>query len=249
MDPRDAGLVAGPSGLKRAGDASSWCAKRTRYDQQQVVPSLESSGSKSNSGCVSPVGGGECDETTNSSVDFCPGGTWLGDPEDVRVPKPGTPVDRKVLKRVGGKYLLGPKIGNGPVESITQYLARREGTDQFFHLKMLVLDASSPAEGGQSHKTAEGEKQAKLLLHSEYQLLKMLENEEGVIRAYDLFMVRESGFNWWLSFTTFVFVLFFPAGLCVRGGASAGERVRVRVHGTREEAHRAGRGLSGAARL
>lgn len=175
------------SGLKRAGDARSWCTKRTRYDQTQVVPNLDalqSGSSSSASRTQSPVS----DETTNS--DFCPCPTWLGGDssnshDDYVIPKPGTPVDRKVLKRVG-KYLLGPKIGNGPVECITQYLARREGTDQFFHLKMLVLDATEP----QSKKTAEGEKQAKLLLHSEYQLLKMLENEEGVIRAYDLFMVR-----------------------------------------------------------
>lgn len=184
MSQRDTATAAGPSGLKRAaGDARarSWCSKRTRYDQTQVVPNLDALQSGS-SRTQSPVS----DETTNADFSPCP--TWLaGDSnnhDDYVIPKPGTPVDRKVLKRVG-KYLLGPKIGNGPVECITQYLARREGTDQFFHLKMLVLDATEP----QSKKTAEGEKQAKLLLHSEYQLLKMLENEEGVIRAYDLFMV------------------------------------------------------------
>lgn len=170
--------------LKRASrsDAACYYAKRTRYDEngQQVVPSLEqgggqqdSSSSGTNSRTHSPVGaaGDDAERTWLSNVDFV-------------IPKPGTLVDRKVLKRVGGKYLLGPKIGNGPVECINQYLARLENTDQFFHLKILVLDADP-----QSKKTVEGEKQAKLLLHSEYQLLKMLENEEGVIRAYDLFMV------------------------------------------------------------
>lgn len=133
----------------------------------------DSSSSGTNSRTHSPVAaaGDDAERTWLSNVDFV-------------IPKPGTLVDRKVLKRVGGKYLLGPKIGNGPVECINQYLARLENTDQFFHLKILVLDADP-----QSKKTVEGEKQAKLLLHSEYQLLKMLENEEGVIRAYDLFMV------------------------------------------------------------
>lgn len=158
-------------------------AKRSRYEengQQQVVPSLDgqSSASEGNtsgsaSRTQSPVEEGDC----------CP--TWLSSDANFVIPKPGTPVDRKVVKRVGGKYLLGPKIGNGPVECINQYLARLENTEQFFHLKILVLDTDP-----QNKKTVEGEKQAKLLLHSEYQLLKMLENEEGVIRSYDLFMVR-----------------------------------------------------------
>lgn len=102
---------------------------------------------------------------------------------DVDVPVPGTAVNRKVIKRVG-KYLLGPKIGNGPVECISQYLARREHTYQYFHLKILVLN-SNPA----CKRTTESEKQGKLLLHSEFQLLKMLENEDGVIRSFELFSV------------------------------------------------------------
>lgn len=162
--------------LKRSNRhiSESSYAKRSRYDVigQQVVPILELEG------------GGSATSRTQSPVEdnCCP--TWLSNEASFVIPKPGTPVDRKVLKRVGGKYLLGPKIGNGPVECINQYLARLENTDQFFHLKILVLDADP-----HNKKTVEGEKQAKLLLHSEYQLLKMLENEEGVIRAYDLFMV------------------------------------------------------------
>lgn len=166
--------------LKRSNsERLRFVPKRSRYDengQQQVVPSLEQG---TQSGTQSPVGGGGGDEDVNGVC--CP--TWLSSDVNFTIPKPGTPVDRKVVKRVGGKYLLGPRIGNGPVECINQYLARLENTDQFFHLKILVLDVD------QNKKTVEGEKQAKLLLHSEYQLLKMLENEEGVIRAYDLFMV------------------------------------------------------------
>lgn len=168
--------------LKRTNDGFiGFLAKRTRYDEngQQVVPQLMGG---------SAAGGGAGDTGSNSSDHSNgPASSRSQSPLlDVpyEVPKPGTPVDRKVVKRVGDKYLLGPQIGNGPVECINQYLARLENTDQFFHLKILVLDADP-----QSKKAVEGEKQAKLLLHSEYQLLKMLENEEGVIRAYDLFMV------------------------------------------------------------
>lgn len=206
-------------GLKRSNRSSSgdvrFYAKRTRYDEngQQVVPSLEgqeaSGGGGGQSGSASrtqsPVGGHSGDE-----AECCP--TWLSTDVHYAIPKPGTPVDRKVVKRVGGKYLLGPKIGNGPVECINQYLARLENTEQFFHLKILVLDAEP-----QSKKTAEGEKQAKLLLHSEYQLLKMLEHEEGVIRAYDLFMVskyrkRERSAIAWHTKLPFIF---FSLGLCL----------------------------------
>lgn len=177
--------------LKRTrSNVGYWYAKRTRYaydeNGQQVVPSLESARDvatpSTNSGSPTALANGDDEEC-------CP--TWLSNDVTFVIPKPGTPVDRKVLKRVGGKYLLGPKIGNGPVECITQYLARRENTDQFFHLKMLVLDADPHCK-----KTVESEKQAKLLLHSEYQLLKMLDNEEGVIRAYDLFMVSYIEQNW-----------------------------------------------------
>lgn len=150
---------------------SSEHAKRIRYDcmtsQIQVVPNLE----------ISP----NASTATTSTASIIGDGRVL---HGVEVPKPGTPVDRKLQKRVGGKYLLGPNIGNG-VEAISQYLARLEHTNQYFQLKILVLDTDPSCK-----KTVESEKQGKLLLHSEYQLLKMLENEDGVIRAYDLFSVR-----------------------------------------------------------
>lgn len=44
-------------------------------------------------------------------------------------------VDRKQFRRVG-PYILGPKIGASPVESISQYLAKREGSDKFVFLKV-----------------------------------------------------------------------------------------------------------------
>ncbi|GAB0095690.1 Serine/threonine-protein kinase 40 [Sergentomyia squamirostris] len=130
--------------------------KRPRYDAQ-VVPSL--------------LDVGDNVEDTELVSKVCPGS----------IPQSGTPVNRKVMKRAG-PYILGPKLGNGPVESIAQYLARKENTGDYYQLKILVLNANPGCV-----KSLEDEKQGKLLLHSEYQLLTMLQNEEGIIRSYELF--------------------------------------------------------------
>ena len=53
----------------------------------------------------------------------------------VKVPEEGTPVDTKVVKRAG-PYLLGPTLGSSPVKSIVQCLARKDGTDDFYTLKV-----------------------------------------------------------------------------------------------------------------
>lgn len=47
----------------------------------------------------------------------------------------GKSVDRREFRRAG-PYILGPKIGHSPVESIVQYLAKKEGTDEFVQLKV-----------------------------------------------------------------------------------------------------------------
>ena len=39
------------------------------------------------------------------------------------------------MKRVG-PYLIGPRLGSSPVSSITQCLARKSGSDQFYTLKV-----------------------------------------------------------------------------------------------------------------
>ena len=53
----------------------------------------------------------------------------------MKVPEEGTPVDTKVVKRAG-PYLLGPTLGSSPVKSIVQCLARKDGTDDFYTLKV-----------------------------------------------------------------------------------------------------------------
>lgn len=95
-----------------------------------------------------------------------------------KAPKEGTPVNTTIVKRAG-PYLLGPRLGNSPVMSIVQCLARKEGTDDFFMLKILTLrDAGEETQD---------DRQGKMLLHTEYSLLSLLRNQEGVIHHYGLF--------------------------------------------------------------
>ena len=50
-------------------------------------------------------------------------------------PKPGTLVDMVRVKKIG-PFILGPVLGNSPVKSIVQCLARQEKTDKFFTVKV-----------------------------------------------------------------------------------------------------------------
>ncbi|XP_072018785.1 serine/threonine-protein kinase 40-like [Amphiura filiformis] len=85
------------------------------------------------------------------------------------------------LKRAG-PYLLGPTLGTSPVRSIVQCLARKDGTDNFFCLKILTL-----SERG---KESQDERQGKMLLHTEYSLLSLLHDQPGVVHHHGLFQDR-----------------------------------------------------------
>ncbi|XP_038049279.1 serine/threonine-protein kinase 40-like [Patiria miniata] len=85
------------------------------------------------------------------------------------------------LKRAG-PYLLGPRLGTSPVRSIVHCLARKEGTDNFYSMKLLTL-----SEQG---KESNDERQGKMLLHTEYSLLSLLHNQEGVVHHHGLFQDR-----------------------------------------------------------
>lgn len=99
-------------------------------------------------------------------------------PEENRpLPKDGTPVDT-IVKRAG-PYLLGPRLGNSPVRSIVQCLARKSGTDDYYSLKILTLQ--NPEDETQD------DRQGKMLLHTEYSLLSLLRNQEGVVHHHGLF--------------------------------------------------------------
>uniref|UniRef100_A0A1A8KAA9 Serine/threonine kinase 40 n=1 Tax=Nothobranchius kuhntae TaxID=321403 RepID=A0A1A8KAA9_NOTKU len=74
-----------------------------------------------------------------------------------------------------GPFILGPRLGNSPVPSIVQCLARKDGTDDFYQLKILTLEERADSAG----ETQE-ERQGKMLLHTEYSLLSLLHNQDGV---------------------------------------------------------------------
>ncbi|CAG9793594.1 unnamed protein product [Diatraea saccharalis] len=95
------------------------------------------------------------------------------------VPAPGTPVPEKHVRKAG-PYLLGPKLGPSPVKSIVQCLARKERTDDFYQIKILTLRNDSQSE-------TQDDRQGKMLLHTEYSLLSLLKDQDGVIHHHGLF--------------------------------------------------------------
>lgn len=84
--------------------------------------------------------------------------------------------------RKAGPYLLGPKLGTSPVCSITQCLAKKEGTDEFYTIKVLII--KDPEEETQE------DRQGKMLLHTEYSLLSMLHDQDGVVHHHGIFKDR-----------------------------------------------------------
>ena len=94
---------------------------------------------------------------------------------------PGTPVDRTKLKNVGS-FVIGQTLGSSPVSSIVQCLARipNDPSDRFYVIKILTLP-DDPS------KETRDETQGKMLIHTEYSLLSMLENQEGVIQCHGLY--------------------------------------------------------------
>ncbi|XP_054596980.2 serine/threonine-protein kinase 40 isoform X1 [Nothobranchius furzeri] len=84
-----------------------------------------------------------------------------------------------------GPFILGPRLGNSPVPSIVQCLARKDGTDDFYQLKILTLEERADSAG----ETQE-ERQGKMLLHTEYSLLSLLHNQDGVVHHHGLFQDR-----------------------------------------------------------
>uniref|UniRef100_A0A3P9AAM2 Serine/threonine-protein kinase 40 n=1 Tax=Esox lucius TaxID=8010 RepID=A0A3P9AAM2_ESOLU len=84
-----------------------------------------------------------------------------------------------------GPFVLGPRLGNSPVQSIVQCLARKDGTDDFYQLKILTLEERADTAG----ETQE-ERQGKMLLHTEFSLLSLLHNQDGVVHHHGLFQDR-----------------------------------------------------------
>ena len=81
--------------------------------------------------------------------------------------------------KYAGPYLLGPTLGSPPVKSITQCLARKMGTDKFFTLKLLTMRDAD--------RNSQDIKQGKMLIHTEFSLLSLLHDQEGVVHTHGLF--------------------------------------------------------------
>ncbi|XP_057373059.1 serine/threonine-protein kinase 40-like isoform X1 [Daphnia carinata] len=84
----------------------------------------------------------------------------------------------KEVKRAG-PFVIGPRLGNSPVRSITQCLARKSKTDEFYTLKMLIMKSLN--------EETQDEKQGKMLLLTEYSLLSLLHDQPGVIHHHGFF--------------------------------------------------------------
>uniref|UniRef100_A0A8C2MKE6 Serine/threonine-protein kinase 40 n=1 Tax=Cricetulus griseus TaxID=10029 RepID=A0A8C2MKE6_CRIGR len=84
-----------------------------------------------------------------------------------------------------GPFIPGPCLGNSPVPSIVQCLARKDGTDDFYQLKIRTLE-----ERGEQGIESQEERQGKMLLHTEYSLLSLLHTQDGVVHHHGLFQDR-----------------------------------------------------------
>ncbi|KAK0162359.1 hypothetical protein PV327_008703 [Microctonus hyperodae] len=110
-------------------------------------------------------------------------GSWRLSKDDVdfnsEIPAYGIQVCSKKVKRAG-PYILGPAIGTSPVKSIVQCLARKSGTDKYYTIKILTLKDDNEYE-------TQDDRQGKMLLHAEYSLLSLLQNQDGVVHHHGFF--------------------------------------------------------------
>lgn len=97
---------------------------------------------------------------------------------NLKTPLYGAAVLENAVKKAG-PYILGPVLGPSPVKSIVQCLARKEKTDDFYQIKILTLTEDA-------HESQD-ERQGKMLLHTEFSLLSMLHDQDGVIHHHGLF--------------------------------------------------------------
>lgn len=59
----------------------------------------------------------------------------------LEVPKPGTVIDRRVLRKAG-PFIIGPELRHNHhlLNCMVQHLARKENSDQFYQLKVIILN-------------------------------------------------------------------------------------------------------------
>lgn len=83
------------------------------------------------------------------------------------------------VKRAG-PLLLGPQLATSPVKCVTQCLARRDKTDDFYTVKILTLPGAGEGE-------TTDDIQGRILIHTEYNLLKKLQGQKGVIKQHGIY--------------------------------------------------------------
>lgn len=93
---------------------------------------------------------------------------------------PGTLVDSRSLKKAG-PYILGQILGNSPVKSVVHCLARKLDDPEETYYSIKILNLQDP------DKETQDDKQGKMLLHTEFNLLSALKDQEGVIHHHGLF--------------------------------------------------------------
>ncbi|XP_008552289.1 probable serine/threonine-protein kinase MARK-B isoform X2 [Microplitis demolitor] len=151
------------SSSSSSSDSSSSSSSSSFPNEVQRVPEVNPSQSNESNTRTS-----ESWRSYNDEIDF----TTL-------IPAYGTPVSPKSIKRAG-PYILGPLIGTSPVRSIVQCLARKAGTDKYYTIKILTLKDDNEEE-------TQDDRQGKMLLHAEYSLLSLLQNQEGVVHHHGFF--------------------------------------------------------------
>lgn len=75
-----------------------------------------------------------------------------------------------------GDYIVGPQVNfcSHPVKDITEYVARKEDSNEYVILKVLDCKDESNSQG-------------KALLHNEHLVLSLLQDKQGVIHHHGLF--------------------------------------------------------------
>ncbi|XP_052892636.1 uncharacterized protein LOC128300566 isoform X2 [Anopheles moucheti] len=98
---------------------------------------------------------------------------------DCEIPRYGTPVERKRCRKAGD-FVIGYELGTSPGVPQTQYLARKQDSNEFYLLKILSFDPETEIV---DKETLQG----KVLLHNEFTLLSMLDDLDGVIHQHGFF--------------------------------------------------------------
>lgn len=65
---------------------------------------------------------------------------------------------------------------------VTVRLGRKKGTDEYYLMKILVLDDSNTSDRGLYIR--------RTVFHNEYAILSLLKHQEGIIQLHDFFKVN-----------------------------------------------------------